>query len=172
MRIRLSTSLLLVAVLAVCLAWYVDRVNSNKTAIVGAWYYPSPLVSVLGYREVLTIRDDGSFTKEHRHRTFLETYSGHYNVLPNGLVVFHIVKKEPDSASMANDDLDIECACGFDQSGNLLIQPTNELHLDHGNYSAEFDGLPIEWQIYSPMSPQQQHEADIAKLEALIGEAK
>ena len=151
MKYRLSTALLLVTVVAISLAWYVDHFNRDRDEIVGTWLYPTPDFHLSGYRTTLEIRANGSFTKVQYGRSGCTTYDGNYSVNENGTITFQLSKRNhespifelfPDYKPEAETlDAWFRCRCAIDKSGHLLIDP---------GISPFAGGTGIKWETYMP----------------------
>jgi hypothetical protein len=127
-KFRLSTVLLLVLSCAICLGWYVDRTSRSRRDIVGAWYYPTNDVGVLGYTSLLEICSDGTFTKIQEHRESIDTFGGTYAVQENGRITFHVTSKTSVTIPMCDREPDrreldayYSCRCAIDRTGYLVI---------------------------------------------------
>ena len=123
MKFRISTALLVIAILFVSLGWFIDHRHEE---IVGSWHYPTPDINVGGYRTTLDIRKDGTFEKVQQYALgYQRVYKGSYSVKENREFVFSVSEeifkfpgKEPISESF---DDSFRCRCAVDKSGYLLF---------------------------------------------------
>ena len=137
MKFRLSTTLLLIAIVAVTLGWYVDRHTRNHREILGTWYYPTDDVGVFGYTSLMDLRTDGTFSKMQGYRTSHETFDGTFEIQENGIVRFHVTTRTEgsdiaeavaemtghgdDNPTITQLDSYFSCRCAVDSSGYLVI---------------------------------------------------
>lgn len=147
MKIRLSTLLLLVLVIAISLGWYLDRNAVNRTMIEGAWY--SEPVS-MGYSSELNILTDGSFTKRQNYEGFSEIYGGDYKVGNDGRLIFnvtYVVNVEQGSDSESSDkqamNARYNCRWAIDKCGYLLLDAQE---VSNNNTQGS---LGIKWDTYT-----------------------
>ncbi len=125
MRFRLSSVFLMIALVAVLLAWYVDHRHRRSDNIVGVWYYPDRYPSK--GRETLTISRDGTFTHEQATWGGLMTSSGTYTLAGNGIVEFHVASKrfEQGGTHPKIDTLEVDrtyrCRIARDSYANLIV---------------------------------------------------
>ena len=116
--------LLLVCLIAVSLAWYVDRTSRNNIA--GTWGFPDGVEYLVGtavnYSDVLTISNDGKFTKTQTFVSpFKDTYRGDWSIDENGLTVFNVKSVSNNSKPPVNVDYSFLCRCTVDSSGFLIV---------------------------------------------------
>ena len=160
-KFRLSTSLLIVAVVAIALGWYLD--HNSSVWLTGTWVGPStPNLLQLGYSTSLEIRENGTFTKVQRFGASTNTFTGNYSILDDGLVKFHATKLgysscsdgEPQESSIARTFL---CRCAIDKSGILVIyqcSATLEIGEDP-NIPFKFGPYSdISWEAYSRLNAE------------------
>ena len=146
LKFRISTGLLVLALVGMSLGWYVDR--NSRRSITGAWRGPEytlPL-SPGSYSTTLRIRPDGTFEKiqDYGYGTKSITFSGTYTARGEGLFLFHIynVNRTSDdgggsvSSSVHQTFL---CRCAIDPPTCLVItqisgSPEPELDLTWESY--------------------------------------
>jgi len=140
-RYRLSTVLLVVVIIAISLSWYLDHFYKYRKEVVGTWIYSHP-----GYRTVLKIRPDKTFTKVQYGREVIKTFEGVYHIIGNsGKISFNVTKIQTEFGTTINvkeiED-SLYCRCAVDADGFLLI-----------NYVGA-QSIPIKlglrWETYSP----------------------
>lgn len=170
-RFRLATLLLLIAVAGALFAWALYYRTS--VAFAGVWYYPTPDIQGAGYWETLTIRDDGTFTKEEKGRMLTEVYSGIYSVAENGVVTFHVTQKRygahesPPKVETFAIDKFYRCRVAVDAQGELIVScldppgPEGAVRIGHPG------SCELAWYCYTAMSHEEQHEAFQQELEAI-----
>ncbi len=144
MRFHLSTLLLAMVIVALGLGWYLDHNDPRRTEIVGTWHFPykSLPYGQMGYYTMLTIYEDGTFTKEEIFRSHSDTYEGTYHVEKDGIINFHVVKKTiktdldehfseiykkmnqdpPPKRLPITLDVNYELRCAVDKAGFLLLE--------------------------------------------------
>ncbi len=162
-RFRLATLLLLIAMAGALFAWALYY--RNRVAFAGAWYYPTPDIQGAGYWETLTIRDDGTFAKEEKHRMLTEVYSGTYSVAENGVVTFHVTQKRydphriPPEVETFTVDESYRCRVAVDAQGELIVSCLDPPGPEGGVRIGYPESCDLAWYCYTVMSHQEQHEA-------------
>jgi len=130
MKIRLSTLLFVIAVIAISHAWYVDRTALNHTKPEGVWYYPTNDIAMLGYTSELSILTDGSYAKRQTYRTFSQIHEGEWAICDDGRLVFNVtsVTDTFDGGSPQKHAMDARYICrwAIDRSGYLLLDAHEE----------------------------------------------
>ena len=171
MRFRLSSFLLMIAIVALMTAWYIDHHRQRSDDIVGVWYYPTPDHIFRKYQETLTLRADGTFTLEQ----WIANYTGTYTLAGNGIVLFHVATKQQVLASAPSETYSVDrtyrCRIARDSYSNLLV-----IDLEPGMGSPDSDMGPlgevrivwpetvdISWHCYTSMS----HDAQNAQRDAM-----
>ena len=127
MKFRLSTILLSIAVIAILCGWHLER--QSRSIISGVWIYPtdnSPLKhTTVKYKEVLTIKRDGTFTKKEDFVVSWVSYNGTHETDENGVTTFHVteVLRGAFSGEPERDDVSFiyRCRCNVDSFGTLLV---------------------------------------------------
>ena len=165
--------LLLIALVAVCVAWYLER--NSRHEIAGTWYYPTRDINMMGYWETLTLNKDGTFTKFEQHRMSNETYSGTYTRNGDGTYYFDVIEKHRDRRNTHTDFESFKigkryrCRCSIDKLGYLLIKP---LDFDVGSDSvARFpEDCYLDWHSYDRHSHSEQREMERQKVLAWLEE--
>jgi len=167
MRLRLSSSLLIIALAAVLAAWYVDHHRHPSDDIVGVWYYPTLDHPFRKGKETLTIRADGTFTLQQ----MIATYSGTYTLVGNGIALFHVTSKQQLFGGSPPETYDVDvtyrCRIARDAYSNLIVV---DLDPDVGSPDSKMSPLgevkvvlphdvDISWQCYTSMSHDAQREA-------------
>lgn len=162
-RFRLATLLLFIAATGIFFAWALYY--RKQVAFAGDWFYPTPDDHLSGYWETLTIRPDGTFTKLEMARFGSESYSGTYSVADNGVVTFHVTQKQYDPGSIPPAvetfavDKSYDCRVAIDSHGNLIVFCLDPV-LDTGLRIEYPDSCELVWYSYSPMSHEEQSEAE------------
>ncbi|MGC4006216.1 MAG: hypothetical protein QM811_25115 [Pirellulales bacterium] len=156
MKFRLSTLFLLTLLIAVGVGWYVDHTNRRRNDIVGTWSAPTRDGSRYGftrtgYYSSLEIKNDGTFIKTQSGRWQSDVYTGTYECLDDGIVVFRVLSKQivlehplGEASKAETIDREYPCRCAVDRGGHLLINkiPTANM-LDN-------DEIKIRWETHSP----------------------
>ena len=127
MKFRLPTILMAVALIAVLLAWHVER--RSRSNISGTWAYPTGDSTFnwtsTRYSDILTINSDGQFTKKQDFGITCDTYSGNVHTDESGLTTFHVTQvhrgSQFGSESTLNADYRFLCRCTVDSFGYLIV---------------------------------------------------
>jgi hypothetical protein len=172
MRFRLSSVFLMIALVTVLLAWYVDHRHRRSDNIVGVWYYPTLDHPFRKGHETLTCSADGTFTLQ---QDMFLTYSGTYTLAGNGIALFHVTSKQyvlgvgpPETYAV---DKTYRCRIARDSYSNLIV-----VDLDPESGSPDPDMGPvgrvkvvlpetvdISWHCYTSMS----HDVQDAQIEVM-----
>ena len=166
LKFRLSTILLLVALVATALGWYVDR--NSKGGINGSWTLANFPIGHQGYSSTLEIRPDGTFSKIQRHRRGEESFAGTYNIVEPGIVDFRVSKadytpvfdvkgafpdlldpEDRDKTPETKIDRTFKCRYAIDSSGCLILHEYKMLRIFEEGMNGKTN-LDIEWEIYAP----------------------
>ena len=125
-KFRLSTILLVVALIAIALGWYVDF--GSRDRIIGTWTGPASALTLSSnsYTTTLEIRPDGTFSKVQRDGTNAVTFTGTYSILDDGLVKFNVAQIARatdvlDEWTASTTDRNYFCRCAIDATGFLVI---------------------------------------------------
>jgi len=167
MRFRISTILFSIAIAAICMGWHLE--SSSRHDISGVWYYPNGDMTVLGYRETLTITKDGGFTKVETHRKFKESFSGIWSENEDGTYCFYVTEKTLGSNDKTiSVDKTYTCRCALDSQDNLVIRP---IGYDFGCEQPirNEDDCFLEWHCYTRKTYEQRRQLD--ELERVFGSA-
>jgi len=171
MRFRLTTSLLLIAIIAIFTNWYAER--QSRRVITGQWYWPTQDVGVLGYWETLTLNRDGTFEKVQQYRMGQETYSGTYMCNNDGTYSFDVSKKVCPQPRMEGPGFvtyeirkGYTCRCAIDDAGYLVVTSLQEFGERTGDLKT--DDCNLKWHCYSPYSHEKQSEFEQQKIDAII----
>lgn len=121
----------MVAIVAICTAWYVDRPRSLSARLIGGWKHP---FQGAGYWESLTFGTDGRFERIIHHRMHTERFIGEYKVHEPNQVMFTFDKrsfafderssKEGSMRPLTTTEkgrADCIVLCAIDREGNLLL---------------------------------------------------
>ena len=165
---RLSTILLVVALVATALGWYVDR--NSKGGITGSWKLANSPIAQLGYSTTLDIRPDGTFSKVQRYRDGEQTFAGTYEMSKPGFVDFHVSSEVyipafdikaafsdqlqqgvSDKAPATKIDETFQCRWAIDASGCLIVHEYKMLRM-FDEVSESTSG--IKWEIYAPINAE------------------
>ena len=165
MQYRISTVLLSLAIVAICLGWWADQTSPTRRDIVGSWLSPATgTLHNYGYTTALEIRDDGTFTKRQDYQmssvgAIAEIYDGKYTVNDDGIVAFAVlertyIEKVPGFVPAKFEcNVRYDCRCGIDGTKHLVIKILN---VDNGDpaFDADVDAPPImiEWETYAPQN--------------------
>jgi len=120
-KFHLSTILLVIALIAALLGWFVD--HNSRHSINGSWRVS--FTALVAGTNTLDIKTDGTFTKVQDDGNETKTISGTYSVHGDGLVQFTALKltiltRDGESID-SNIDRAYHCRCGLDSSGRLVI---------------------------------------------------
>ena len=122
MRFHLSSFLLLIALVALVTAWYIDHHRHQSDDIVGVWYYPTSDNAFTKGHETLTINADGTYTLED---VGFATYSGTYRLAGNGTALFHVTSKRQLFTGMPPQTYEVDktyrCRIARDSYSNLIV---------------------------------------------------
>ena len=130
-KIRLSTLLLFIALIAVACGWLVDR--NFDSAVIGDWYYPTPETLALGHSSELSIRANRTFSLVVSGPNQSRTFSGTWRRIEKYEFLFHITRRkdrffktDARQAIETEADLDLEMRCRYsvDSGGYLLTSVT------------------------------------------------
>ena len=163
MRFRLSSVFLMIALVAVLLAWYVDHRHPRSDNIVGVWYYPDRYPSK--GRETLTISRDGTFTHEQATWGGLMTSGGTYTLVGNGIVEFHVASKrfEQGGTHPKIDTLEVDrtyrCRIARDSYANLIVVDLAPRAPWEARVETRPDDVDIDWRCYTSTSHDAQRQA-------------
>ena len=157
MKFKISTLLLLVAIAALCIGWFVDHFDPSRYEIIGTWRHSSTGEFSSNYNTTLRINRDGTFSKTQCEESKWNTYSGSYATNKDGTITFHVTKREefdslasvfmPDATPSAAFDCDTyyQCRCAVDKTGYLLINDSKP----RGGF---YKGPTIRWEVYVPIA--------------------
>ena len=166
MRFRLSSLLLMVTLVAVLVAWYVDHHRHRSDDIVGVWYYPTLDHPFRKFQETLTLCADGTFTLQ---QDMNATYSGTYRLAGNGIALFHVTSKQCVFGVGPPQTYDVDetyrCRIARDSYSNLIVV---DLDPDVGPPDSDMGPLgrvkvvlpetvDISWHCYTSMSHDVQN---------------
>ena len=159
MRFRISTFLLVVAILAILLGWYLDR-NRVENELVGTWHFPTlDNEQSAANRDTLILRDDGTFSKIQKYQFFGETYKGTYSIIQDGVVSFYVDEKDYELYGKTVETIHMgwncHCRCAVDRDKYLLV---HQVHCDRiGNEaSSSRERFHLDWHCYSSLTPKEQ----------------
>jgi hypothetical protein len=170
-KLTLRDLFAVVTVVAILLAWYVER--NRRTSIAGVWYYPTRDISLVGYRETLTIRRDGTFSKKQRPRSGSKTCSGTYAIADDGLVTFHVTSVQYVSGIIGTSpqiiacDASFRCRVAIDSNGDLIVAALDPL--PPGSHMMTPENLGVYWECcYTPISHDAQVKGMLDELNGTI----
>ena len=122
MRFRLPSLFLLITLVAVTIAWYLDHHRHRSDDIVGVWYYPTLDHPFRKGHEILTCSADGTFTLQ---QDMIATYSGTYTLAGNGIALFHVTSKQCVFGVGPPETYDVDetyrCRVARDSYSNLIV---------------------------------------------------
>lgn len=152
MKFRISTILLTIALLAVGMAWYVERTR-HRMDLHGTWYYPTKGRGLYGYTSMLEIKPDGTFTKTQGSRTLVEIFAGSYSEERSGAITFHVTKKTQKNRSSNSQfdpvvtilDENYRRRCAVDGSGYLIIEKVDSANF----WRTDTRDSGIKWESHS-----------------------
>ena len=155
LKYRLSTSLLVIALVATALGWYVDHTSNSKYT--GTWVgIADNFPESTGYSTSLEIRSNGTFEKIQRFAGTTTIFTGEYNTVDNGLVQFNVTKlvcskHGHEGKFKLNTNRVFQCRCAIDAVGILIIHRYSasvpfddpDISIDYGPFSE------VYWEAYS-----------------------
>ncbi len=152
MRFRLSSFLLMIALVALVTAWYVDHHRHRSDDIVGVWYYPTSDHPFCNGQQTLTIRADGTFTLEEKA---FATYSGTCKLAGNGIALFHVTSKRQLFGGMPPQTYEVDktyrCRIARDSYSNLIVidlEPdVGSLDSGAGSLDPDMDSLHLDMRL-------------------------
>ena len=148
--------------LAILLGWYVDRKSHSQPKLIGVWRYPSEGVPArLGYSSLLSLNENGSFSKRQNYRWGSEVFEGTYSVDDNKVVfIFSTltsVQRSNPSPAHAIDG-QYTCTWAIDKSGYLSFDAQKDWFK-----TGALETHEIEWEVLCPglgttlfLEPQRQ----------------
>jgi len=143
--------LLLVAIVAILLAWYTE--HNSRSDLTGTWAFPDGVEELTWtstqYSDVLAIESDGRFSKKQDFGFSWTSYNGTMETDHRGLVRFHvtqIVRGTPfgEPAETATDFIFL-CRCDVDSFGYLIV---NEYLLGRETQEFDEDMNAVYWRSY------------------------
>ena len=153
MRFRVSTTLLLVAIVGILLGWYLE--HSSRSDISGTWAFPDGVEELTytstRYSDVLTIEADGRFTKKQDFGFSWTSYNGTMETDERGLARFHVTQIQRGTSvgeaveTETDADFIFLCRCEVDSFGYLIV---NEYLFGRETQEFNVDMNDVYWRSY------------------------
>jgi hypothetical protein len=145
------------------LAYFLSK-SSNRNEFIGTWYFSQQGTEfVVGYSEILTFFNDGTFSKCQSKRGDTIIYTGHWHRKYDGLLEIQIEMITDQKTKLTrklSPNLFYYCRLAVDEYGYLIMRQIGSI--------SPSENEEIRWHFYSRKTPSQQQDENYETMQQYL----